>query len=441
MCQDKSDKFCKENWVWVVVGAFAFALFIGIMSTAISIVSHDHALALNHTDPCVSNQCMIASFDGETCHRHHKDFVPCDDQDVCTKDDTCFRGECRGRPFCAGHDPCQILKCRPEKNHFGPQLCTVAETLLECRGGCIHDGMCGIGYHCISGTCKQHANMIEDDNLVIRGLTQKDCGGGRWRLVIDLTYISLVYRYGTSDRSRRLTSTKGILAQWPHEFIHSIRHLQWVEHNQTMHSGFTIWTQCAELNKDNCDTHYANRKYRFALDITECAHGTNQCEQEFTGQSFEIVSNYVNCGPFALGAVSPTVPSLHISPGNDTHITVQAYGWEPKFELVYLCVVDKLERMAPCARNDNLTVCPRRGCDWAGDSPIMRPGNIPTKVLIWNASDPQGQPTPQGQYVGAEISNGILRFATWTFQPLDEIVVDAVVRRGDIGTREISSTG
>ena len=254
---------------------------------------------------------------------------------------------------------------------------------------------------------------------------------------MDLTYVSVVYRYGTSDRSRRIKSADGILAQWPHNFIDSIRHLTYVEQNETQHSRFSIWTDCHPLNEENCDTFYANRKYRFALDIQECAHGTNQCEKEFTGQSFEILSNYVNCGPFPIGAVSPLVPTLNVSQVEE-YVIVQAYGWEPKFELVYICVVDRLERLAPCARNENIT-CPRRGCDWTGE-PILRPGEIPTKRLIWNSSDPQGMPTSDGTYVGAEVLNGILRFTIYTFQPLDEIVIDALVKRGDIVSREISST-
>ena len=219
----------------------------------------------NETQPCVSNQCTLASIVGDTCVRQYRDYQMCDDEDVCTKDDVCFKGVCKGRPFCTSGDACDILTCRPSVHHWGNQLCFVSERLLECKPGCTHDGECGLGYTCISGVCKQHANT--DDLVHVKGMTMSNCGGGEWRLVMDLDYVSVKYVMGTSERSRRISSQISILAQWPHDFIHSIRNLRYYEgtNGSTFHSAFTIWGQCQTVDETNCDTVFASRKYRYVF--------------------------------------------------------------------------------------------------------------------------------------------------------------------------------
>lgn len=385
----------------------------------------------NETQPCESNQCTLASFDGDTCIRRYRDYQMCDDRDVCTKDDVCFQGKCRGKPYCSSGDACDVVSCRPGDHHWGNQICFVAERLLSCKPGCTRDGECGLGYVCISGVCKQHANT--DDLLHVEGMTMGGCGGGEWRLIMDLNYVSMAYTMGTSLRSRRISSSKTIIAQWPFDWIHSIRNLRHYSGNGTYHSVFTIWGQCQALTPENCDTVFASRKYRFALDVKDCAHETLNCEREYPGQSFEVLSTYINC-PFALHAEAPPAGSLSIQL-NWPRAEVEASGWEPTYWEVTLCVVDPLHRFAPCARNAPNITCPRRGCDWDADDPTIRPDGRSTRVEIFK----DGEITPQGTLLGVQVQGTSLSFNLYTFEGLDEIVVDALLLFGGVEEKHIQS--
>ena len=219
----------------------------------------------------------------------------------------------------------------------------------------------------------------------------------------------------------------------------------------TMHSAFSLWTHCQTVTPDNCDTVFANRKYRyvynffslsciyispphrFALDVTDCHHGSGgACETEYTGQSFEIFSHYIHC-PFGVFAEAPPTPPLNITTVWP-RAYVKAFGWEPKFKSVSLCVIDPLHRLAPCARNENIT-CPRRGCTWGEDDPTLRPDGTPTRQEIWNDGL-----TPAGINLGVEVYGNLLSFLLFNFQPLDQIVVDALLLFGDREETQIQTT-
>ena len=83
---------------------------------------------------------------------------PCDDESICTTDDTCVDGVCTGRPAldCDDHDVCTTDRCDPSMG-----------CMYEFNNAACEDGdMCTDGDACSMGACVSGATLVCDDDNV-----------------------------------------------------------------------------------------------------------------------------------------------------------------------------------------------------------------------------------------------------------------------------------
>ncbi|MDC3224033.1 hypothetical protein OAU26_03780 [Mariniblastus sp.] len=417
--------FLCKNMVFFII--FAFLVVAGLVS--VGVVVNELTVVKNTTNLtalCQPTTCVGAFLDAnDKCQRSYLDEVLCDDNNPCTKDDRCTGGLCNGRPLCETSNPCNIVECREFESST---QCVVAGTLLSCREGCFDDMECAQNFICVAGVCKEYTTPV-GDSLSVIAMTQQYCGtGSDYRLAISLDYTSVAYTYGTSLRSRKLASTE-LVAEYPANFIESIHNLRYEFSENLAHSQFDLWTPCTVLTEANCDTEYLNRRYRFALPLQDCAHASSPplC-QTYPAQSFQIQTNYINCLPFNYLQVAAPVDQLNATLQGDTAV-VMALDESSTFEKVTLCVVDPLARLANCARNDNNTACARRGCLWQSNNPTLNPiTGTPTAQTVWE----NNQPTFIGQFVQAQVEGNKFTFLVESFNPGDEIIIDAVMTRQNL---------
>ncbi len=138
----------------------------------------DEWLECDDSNPCTANVCD--PFAAEHCVTKPLTSVPCDDGDPCTVQDTCFEGECIGRPLdCDDGNPCTDNHCDAAGD------CVAVFNSAPCAEGyfCRTDGVC------VEGECQWQEVDCEHENPCLTGIcyeahrgcvytAEPDCCGG-----------------------------------------------------------------------------------------------------------------------------------------------------------------------------------------------------------------------------------------------------------------------
>ena len=106
---------------------------------------------------CQVTSCKPST--GECITADVKDGAPCDDQDACTKGDTCSNGECVFAPVdCDDDNPCTVETCSTED---GCQYEALSDQACEDGNPCTENDMCEAG-QCIPGANSCDCQTTED---------------------------------------------------------------------------------------------------------------------------------------------------------------------------------------------------------------------------------------------------------------------------------------
>jgi hypothetical protein len=152
------------------------------------------------------NGWCLSGADGGTCVQHYEedpenscqlcdaqapggpgwvilvDGAPCDDQNACTKDESCELGACVGKypTYCPPMGTCLEASCDPEEGCIGLPLdgpcndgnaCTVGDVCVEgaCLGGadaptCDDGDVCTLDDYCLDGLCNGGPGVLDCDD-------------------------------------------------------------------------------------------------------------------------------------------------------------------------------------------------------------------------------------------------------------------------------------
>lgn len=125
-------------------------------------------------DPNPDNPCEVCLVVVDTAEWSYQDGVSCDDDDLCTTDDTCFEGTCMGTILtCADGAACTTSTCNPETGECESapsegtcddgDPCTLNDTCVD--GACTAGGdslHCGSDNPCVAARCEAGVGCVEE---------------------------------------------------------------------------------------------------------------------------------------------------------------------------------------------------------------------------------------------------------------------------------------
>lgn len=139
-------------------------------------------LSCDDGNPCTDDSCNAAL---GSCV-HHDNIRPCDDGQLCTRDDTCRNGRCTGTPYlppvCDDSNACTDNACDPQANG-GRGGCVITNNTAPCDDGqfCTRDDLCRDG-RCTGTPYLPPA--CDDSNVCTDNACDPAANGGRGGCVI-----------------------------------------------------------------------------------------------------------------------------------------------------------------------------------------------------------------------------------------------------------------
>ena len=192
----------------------------------------------------------------------------CDDGLICTIQDQCIAGKCRGEEdMCYDNNPCTINKC---VEGIGCML-RYEDFNKTCSTTCDCDDQCPEGYTCADGTCVQMGYTGSQIRFLDYEIEM--CASGGHRLVMEYALDSNSISIG-DDTRYLIPRTLGDITSPTGQalgFIYEKRNLQsMIITNDLARSAFTLTTRCQNVTIDNCDTIFSMREYQFYVKLHHC---------------------------------------------------------------------------------------------------------------------------------------------------------------------------
>lgn len=218
----------------------------------------------HYDSACSLGVCDTLTGDCISVPRNERD--ACDDQLICTKQDQCIEGVCRGEiDKCWDNNPCTVNKC---VEGIGCML-KYEDYNMTCSTTCC-GGDCPDGYLCADGTCVQMGTT----NAQIRFIDYEIeiCAAGGHRLVMDYVLDSDPYTIGNDTRYIIPKTLSDIGAQTGQNlgFMDEKRNLQNAIIGEFVRSAFILTTACQIVTQENCDSIFAMRTYAFYVELHHC---------------------------------------------------------------------------------------------------------------------------------------------------------------------------
>lgn len=193
---------------------------------------------------------------------------PCDDGLICTIQDQCLAGKCRGEEdMCYDNNPCTINKC---VEGIGCML-KHEDFNKTCSSTCHCDDVCPDEYLCADGTCVK----MDYAGSQIRFLDYEIeiCPSGGHRLVMDFALDSYSVHVGNEIRHLIPRTLDDIQAPSGQNlgFFAEKKNLQSLTITPDLsRTGFTLATACQNVTIDNCDTIFSMRRYQLNVRLHHC---------------------------------------------------------------------------------------------------------------------------------------------------------------------------